>query len=138
MSMFLAAVVFQSCTDDQSSLTDPRDAIAKDYRVTDSEGQSWDLTITKDAAEQTKVWLEGFHGYTDDKVYATLAGSTLTIPEQRTDLDYASIDGYGNISSSDIDFVYAVDEGDGWVDFTANAGDVVTANKKLTLALLSK
>jgi len=139
MSGFLIAVVFQSCTDDQSALTDPRDAIAKMWRVTeDGTGQSYDVTITKDPTELTKVWFENFHNLgSSEKVYATLASSILTIPQQTTASDY-TIDGEGTISSDKISFEYSVAEGsDPKEDFTSTFGTVVTAKKKL-LAFLSK
>ncbi len=140
MSMFLAAIVFQSCTDDQSALTDPRDAIAKAWRVTeDGTGQNYDVTISKDAMESTKVWFENFHNLgTSEQVYATLAGGNLTIPTQTTASDY-TISGDGSITTDQIKFDYDVAEGsDPAENFTSTFGAIVTAKKKLVLALLSK
>ena len=141
MSMFLTAIVFQSCqVDDQSALTDPRDAIAKMWRVSDSGDPlaDYDVTITKDPTELIKVWFVNFHNLgASETVYGTLASSIITIPQQTTASGY-TIDGEGTIVSDKIEWEYTVDDLDGPVDFTATFGTVVTAKKKLIVASLSK
>ena len=138
MSMFLAAVVFQSCLDDITDLSDPRDAVAKMWRVSDSGNPNadYDVTITKDPTELTKVLFVNFHNLgTSETVYGTLSSSIITIPQQTTISGY-TIDGEGTIFSDKIEWEYTVDEGDGPVDFTATFGTVVTAKKKLIVASL--
>jgi len=134
---FLMILPFlQSCQEDITDLSDPRDAIVKKWRVTDNSGPAgtagYDVTITKDANESTRVLFQNFHGLaTSNKLYATIAGSNLTIPAQTLDGTY-TIDGSGTISSdlSKITFNYTVDDGDVPVDVIANFGAVITTKKK--------
>jgi len=135
---FLVIMPFlQSCQEDITDLEDPRDAITKKWRVTDNSGSvgaaGYDVVITKDANESTQVLLQNFHGLgTLDKLKATLAGLTLTIPSQKLDNQY-TISGSGTISSNldKITFNYSVKAGlDPAENFTANFGAVVTVKKK--------
>ena len=144
MSMFLTAVVFQSCQDDITDLSDPRDAIVKEWQITeiDSYGAErfYKVTISKDPLEITKVIFTNFHelgSVTSDKLDATLAGTTLTISRQVLGGEY-TIEGKGFISDDlkRIDFDYTVDDGDGEEGFNAEFGPVVTAKKKLLVASL--
>jgi len=144
MSMFLTAVVFQSCQiDDQSALTDPRDAIAKMWRVSDSgdPNADYDVTIAKDGTDVTKITLDNFHNLqTTQKVSAILASKIITIPMQ--DIIEGSttytIDGEGVISNDNesIVFEYTINDGDGEVNYIAGFGKVITAKKKLIVASL--
>jgi hypothetical protein len=137
LMVFLLLIPFlQACQGDITDLADPRDAVTKLWRVTET-GQSYDCTITKDANESTRVIFSNFHNLgsvTTTKVYATLAGKTLTIPTQVIDAgDYTISNGVGTISSDlkDIDFTYTVQPGaDPSDDFTANFGEVQTVKKK--------
>lgn len=134
MATLLAGVLFQSCVDDQSSLTDPRDAIAKSWRVSDSGNPNifYDVIITKDANDITKLWFEGFHNYGGAKIYGTLAGSVITIPQQDASSNEFSVEGEGTlISAEKITFEYSLDEGDGPVDYTAEFGEQVAVKKKV-------
>ena len=129
----LIAPFLQSCTDDQSSLADPRDAIAKSWRVNDNGAPNvyYDVVISKDASDLTKVWFTNFHNLgTSERVYGTLASSIITIPSQTTTSGY-TIDGEGTIVNSDkITFEYTLDEGDGPDDYTAEFGKQIAVKKK--------
>ena len=134
LSVVFAALLFQSCEDDQTDLTDPRDAIAKSWRVKDSGNpdMDYDVVITKDPTDITKIWLEGFHNYGSTKIYATLAGSVITIPQQDASTGEYSVNGEGTIISAEkLTFEYSLDEGDGYVDYTAEFGKQVTGKKKV-------
>jgi len=134
MAVFFAALLFQSCEDEQTDLTDPRDAIAKSWRVEDSgaPGVFYDVNITKDPTDITKIWLEGFHNYGSAKIWATLAGSVITIPQQEASTGEYSVNGEGTIISADrLTFEYSLDEGDGYVDYTAEFGEQVPVKKKV-------
>jgi len=129
---FLVIIPFlQSCQEDISSLEDPRDAIAKDWRVEES-GRDYTVTISKDAVESTRVYLDNFHDLqTSTKYYAKLSGMILTIPSQTID-DY-TIDGTGTISSDlkNINFTYNVKAGaDPSEPYSAIFGPVVVTKKK--------
>lgn len=129
-----AGILFQSCEDDQSSLADPRDAIAKSWRVSDdgSPNVYYDVVITKDASDITKIWLKGFHNYGDAKIYATLAGNIITIPQQEASTNEYSVEGEGTIFSAEkLVFEYTLDEGDGPVNYTAEFGEQVPVKKKV-------
>ncbi len=134
MAALFFGILFQSCEDDQSSLADPRDAIAKSWRVSDSGSPNvfYDVVITKDASDITKVWLEGFHNYGGAKIYGTLAGSVITIPQQEASTQEYSVNGEGTIISDEkLTFEYSLDEGDGPVDYTAEFGEQVSVKKKV-------
>lgn len=142
--MFLTTVVFQSCQDDITDFADPRDAIVKEWQatITDDAGVEFfpKVSISKDTQESTKVIFTNFHelgSITTDKVYATLAGNTLTIPTQVIDSEY-TIQGRGVISDNllEIVFDYTVDDGGGVEGFDAIFGSVVTAKKKKAIAAL--
>ena len=141
MLMFLTVTVFQSCQDDITDFADPRDAIEKSWRTNDSGNPNadYDVIITKDTDETTKVWLENFHalGF-GEKISATMAGDKLTISNQVMAQDY-TISGTGIISSDlkNIDWDYSVTTTDGTDYFTAQSGEqVVVAAKKRALASL--
>jgi hypothetical protein len=138
MSMFLTAIVFQSCEDDQTGTGDPRDAIAKEWTVTEDNStvQPYNVTISKDATESTKVWFENFHQLgASEKVYGILQGSIIDIPNQTTTGDY-TISGEGTIvSSTKITFEYSVAEGaDPAENFTSTFGPVIPVKKALVVA----
>ncbi len=134
MAALFAGILFQSCEDDQSSLADPRDAIAKSWRVSDNGSPNvyYDVVITKDATDITKVWLQGFHNYGDAKIYGTLAGSVITIPQQDASTGEYNVNGEGTIISAEkLTFEYTLDEGDGPVDYAAEFGEQVAVKKKV-------
>ena len=133
LALLFIVPLLSACLDDISDLDDPRDAIAKLWRVTES-AQSYDVTISKDANESTRVLFTNFHNLgTSNKLYATLAGNTLTIPQQTLDGTYA-ISGSGTIANDlkSITFNYSVKEGaDPAEDFVAEFGQVITTKKKV-------
>lgn len=136
MALVLLVPFFQSCQDDITDLDDPRDAVAKLWRVTDNTptgSLGYDVTISKDAVETTRVLFTNFHNLgTTDKLYATLAGSILTIPSQQLD-DMYTIEGSGTVSTDlkNINFSYSVQEGaDPANDYTAVFGVPITSKKK--------
>jgi hypothetical protein len=138
MGLIILIPFLQACQDDISDLDDPRDAIVKLWRVTDNSDtyagtNGYDVTISKDNTEITRVLFTNFHYLgTSDKLYATLAGSTLTIPTQVLDQTF-TISGTGLIANdlNSIDFNYSVQEGsDPAKNFTAHFGEVITTKKK--------
>ena len=139
MAFLLIVPFFQACQDDISELDDPRDAVVKKWRVTDNTGTGalgYDVTISKDANETTRVLFSNFHNLgTSDKLYATIANKTLTIPSQVLDETYTVI-GSGTISNDlkSISFSYSIDpNGDGPEDYTATFGEVITVKKKVVI-----
>ena len=140
--LLLTPFTFQSCQDDITELDDPRDGIAKSWRATETgSGKSYDITITKHPDEKTKVYLGNFHelgSVTNDKLEATMAGTTLTIAQQVLDNEY-TIDGEGvlNTEGTRIVFDYTVDDGDGPVDYGVTLGEVYVKKKKSKVIALN-
>ena len=140
--LLLVPLTFQSCQDDITDLDDPRDGIAKLWRVTETgTNRNYDVTITKDPNDKTKVLLDGFHdlkAVTSDKLVATMAGTILTIEKQVLGGEYA-IDGEGVITTDGtrIIFDYTVDDGDGPVDFGATYGDTYVKKKETLVVALN-
>jgi hypothetical protein len=129
IAVLLLVPFVQSCQDDVSDTGDPRDAIAKKWRVVDdwdNVGQlGYDVTISKDANEATKILITNFGGWgTPDKLNATIANKTITIPTQTLDGTYKITNGSGTISKdlNSIDFTYTVFDGDVTKSVTANYG----------------
>ncbi|MFN8254642.1 MAG: hypothetical protein U0W24_03075 [Bacteroidales bacterium] len=141
LALLLVIPLFQACQADITDLEDPRDAIAKTWRATDNSGSAgalgYDVTISKDLNETTQVLFNNFHGLgTVDKLKATLAGSTLTIPNQELDGTY-TISGSGVIAGDlkTIEFEYSVDEGDGAYDVVANYGEKIVKKKSVKVTV---
>ena len=150
LTKFLFAVLLfipllQSCQNDISNLDDPRDAIAKKWRVTDDSNtyagtNGYDVTITKDANESTQVLFTNFHNLgTNDKLKATISGNILTlVTPNNLDGTYL-ISGSGTISSDlkTIVFNYSVKPGTDPADsFVGTFGEVITAKKKAAKPVL--
>jgi hypothetical protein len=139
-AILLFIPLFQSCQNDISNLDDPRDAIAKKWRVTDNSGSyagthGYDVTITKDANESTQVLFTNFHDLgSADKLKATISGSILTIvTPNNLDGTYV-ITGTGTISNDlkTITFNYSVKAGaDPAESFVGTFGEVITVKKKV-------
>jgi hypothetical protein len=129
IAILLLVPFVQSCQDDVTDTGDPRDAIAKKWRVVDNwdnVGQlGYDATISKDANEATKILISNFGGWgTSDKLNATIANKTITIPTQTLGGTYTISNGTGTISKdlNSIDFTYTVFDGDETKAVTANYG----------------
>lgn len=141
---FLVIIPFlQSCQEDISSLEDPRDAIAKEWEVTEDGyigGGTYRVTIIKDGNEKTRILFGGVGGFhnlqTTPQVYATIAGLTLTIPTQTAEGN--TFNGTGVISANfkNIDFNYTITTLDGTETFHSNYGPVITVKKKNTKVTL--
>ena len=137
MALLLIVPFIQSCQDDITELDDPRDAIAKPWRVTDDSGpfgaNGYDVTIRKDPSDKTRVLFENFGGYdSQNDLYATIAGTTLTIPNQPALDDTYTVLGSGTITNGggNISMTYTVATTDETVTVHANYGPVVTVKKK--------
>ena len=147
MSMFVIATIFNSCVDDIMDLDDPRDGIAKTWRVTEeASGLNYDVVITKDPSDKTKVI---FSNLSDTKsnelIYATFDGENFKIPlqvinEGTSEGPYAfEGDGYTNKDGTairlDYDFTWGDDDP---VNIIAYFGKVFVTKKKKTIASLSE
>jgi hypothetical protein len=141
MAVLLFVPFLSACLDDISSLEDPRDAIAKKWRATDNTGTGslgYDVTISKDATELTRVLFSNFHNLaTSNKLYATLSNKTLMIPSQTLDKTY-TISGTGTISNdmNSIGFTYTINDGDGPVNVTASFGQNFAKKKAANPAVV--
>ncbi len=148
---FLIILPFlQSCQQDIASLDDPREAITgtgtagKEWRVTDNDGPSgaagYTVKISKNDAEPTQIKIANFHGWgTQDVLYATMAGLSLTIIQKKLDGIYTvvgnganDVDGLITSDFKHITFEYTYDTGDGPVNVTANYGPMPVPSKKKT------
>ncbi len=147
MAILLLVPFLQACQEDISDLDDPRDAIAKEWRVTDDSGtytgtNGYDVTIYKDANDVTKVYFGGTNGFhaldLTDKLYATIAGNNLTIASQVVDGGDYTIRGTGVISSDSkrIDFHYFIKPGsDPEDEFNGDFGPKIVKKKAAKPAL---
>ena len=140
-ALIMIIPLFQACQADITDLEDPRDAITKTWRATDNSGTAgglgYDVTISKDLNESTQVLFDNFHGLgTVDKLKATLAGTTLTIPNQQLDGTY-TVSGSGTISADlkKIEFSYSIDEGDGPYNVVANYGEKIVKKKSVKVTV---
>jgi hypothetical protein len=135
----------QSCQDDISDLGDPRDAVAKLWRVTDNTGtyagtNGYDVTISKDAKDITKILIDNFHGEgTSNKLVATLAGKNITIVTGQKLDGSINFEGTGTISSDlkRITFNYTVKYGNDPVEgpWTATFAPPNVTKKKVEVPL---
>lgn len=143
IAIFLLAPMMQSCMDDVTELDDPRDAICKKYRVTDSEGYSWDSEIIKSSADKQTVYIWNLHGLDGDgtvgqiptsemftaKFAAGTNQSVLTMDNKtltKNGEDKTIVSGTATILASNINeftLSYSLKEGaDPAVDYTASFG----------------
>jgi hypothetical protein len=143
---FLAMLLFipflQSCQNDVTDTGDPRDAIAKKWRVVDDYDATgalgYDVTISKDAAETTRIIFTNFgnFGTSGDKLYATIANKKITIPTTTLDGTYTITNGTGTISNdlNSIDLTYDLFDGDVTKSVTANFGQNFVKKKAVKKA----
>ncbi len=133
--LFVFGAFLPSCVGDIEDLADPRDAIAKKFRVTETEVEnnverSYDDVISKDASEKTGIIFSNFND-NNLKVKATFDGKNLII-NQQTIGDYI-IKGSGTLTSDlkTINLQYTVDEEQGAnpVEFSASYGVPQVAKK---------
>ncbi len=114
-ALLFVGALLQSCTGDIEDLADPRDAVAKKFRVLetnslDGSERSYDDQITKDANDKTVIIFTNFH---DEglRIKASLAGTIITINKQ--ELNGVEVSGGGSVSSNlkEVNFTYTVDDG---------------------------
>ncbi len=114
-ALLFVGALLQSCTGDIEDLADPRDAVAKKFRVLetnkdDNSERSYDDNISKDANDKTVVIFNNFH---DEglKVKASLAGTIITISQQ--EIEGLKVVGGGSISTNlkEVTLNYTVDDG---------------------------
>jgi hypothetical protein len=139
IAICLIVPFLSACLDDVSEI-DTRAAIAKKWRVTDNYDNvgslGYDVTINVDATESTRVIFTNFGGWdTSDKLYATLANKTLTIPSQTLD-GFRTISGTATIANdlNSISFTYHVSDTDGNnKDVTAEYGQNFAKKKAVKI-----
>ncbi len=141
MAVFISALIFQSCEDDQSSLADPRDAIAKEWRVVEYEStnklapppeRTYFVTISKDPSDITKIWLDNFYDLGEGvKISATFASNVIKITNQVA--EGYTINGEGTVLAEDnIKFDFSVTDPDEiTTHYTAEFGEDQSGVKKL-------
>ncbi len=114
-ALLMFGALLQSCVGDIEDLEDPRDAVAKEFRVVETEvatgaDRPYTDKIIKDANDKTQIIFTNFH---DEgvKVKATLAGSSITIGKQT--IAGFTVKGSGIISKdlSEINLNYTIDDG---------------------------
>ena len=119
LALLIAVPFVYSCQADIEDTGDLRDPLVRLWRVTDDYdpvgANGYDVTIRKDATEQTRILFDNFGGWgTQDDLYGLVVSETsITIPSQTLDGTY-TIQGSGTISSSkeNITFTYSVDDTD--------------------------
>jgi hypothetical protein len=140
MALLLLVPFFQACQNDLTDSGDPRDAIAKQWRVTErGTSQEYDCTITKDANDITKIYISNFHNLqSTDKLYAVFDGVNFQIPDQTLD----GIDNFTNASgilnnAKSITFTYSWEDGNAPAEeFIVDFGPMPSVKKKSTKANL--
>ncbi len=117
LALLIFGAFLQSCTGDIEDLADPRDAIVKKFRVTETNAKdeteiSYDDEISKNANDKTGIIFSNFHG-ADLRVKATFDSKNIII-KQQTIGDY-TIKGSGTISNNlnQLNLRYTVDEEEG-------------------------
>jgi|GEM_PF-2055292 hypothetical protein len=141
LAILMILPLLQACQGDITDLEDPRDAIVKQWRVTDDSEPAgkngYDVTISKDIIESTRVLFTNFHGIKSvNKLYAKLAGLTLTIPNQTLDgVDIFEGEGIISDDFKTITFSYTYDDGNVVTPKPVNAyyGPIPPPTKKKTV-----
>lgn len=107
-----------TCENDPSSLTDKRDNITDNWHCTldptSQNPQDFGVTITKDDANETMIYLSNFVN-NKNQAHATMTGLNITVAEQQVGNSVVSADGTVSSDYQSFDWTITID------------GDVYTA-----------
>jgi hypothetical protein len=109
-------IVFDSCekTDEDGPTTSDRDAFIGDYAA-ESTGpggnRNFTLHITASASAPDQIKMVNFDGGNGTAIFATVSGTSMTIPSQSVSGE--SYQGNGSINGKNLSITFSVDDGQG-------------------------